>query len=183
MVLVRESGVQWLKRFEGHPHGRHSIIAPDFDYHPRDRRMKMHVLVGIYMVEKQPRGAKCLELRTDLHRELTTSPRQSKKPNAGAAHIRIETAVTAHQSGDFGARKSRIPIDEHQMQANPQFRQATGARDGVRRGGRADHQARGRQNAAPVRFLDSFVDGGIEPEIVRADDQASQLAISRLRRN
>jgi hypothetical protein len=56
------------------------------------------------------------------------------------------------------------------MQTDPQVRQATGAHHGVSRGGGADHQARGRQNAAPVRFLDSLVDGGIEPEIVRADD-------------
>ena len=76
-----------------------------------------------------------------------------------------------------------MPIDEHQMQADPQIWQPTGARHGVSRGGGADHQARGRQNAAPVRLLDSFVDGGIEPEIVGADDQAFQLAISRLRRN
>jgi hypothetical protein len=76
-----------------------------------------------------------------------------------------------------------MPIDEHQMQADPQIWQATGARHGVSRGGGTDHQARGRQDAAPVRLLDSFVDGGIEPEIVRADDQAFQLAISRLRRN
>ena len=76
-----------------------------------------------------------------------------------------------------------MPVDKHQMQADAQIRQTTGARHGVSRGGGADHQARGRQNAAPVRFLDGFVDGGIEPEIVRADDQASQLAISRLRRN
>ena len=69
------------------------------------------------------------------------------------------------------------------MQADPQIRQSMGARDGVSRSGGAHHQARSRQNPAPVRFLDSFVDGGIEPEIVGADDQASQLAISRLRRN
>jgi hypothetical protein len=135
------------------------------------------------MVEMQAGRAKCLELRADFRRELTANPRQSKKSNAGAAHIRIETAVPPHQTGDFGARERRTPIDEHQMQADPQIRQATGARHGVSRGGRADHQARGRQNAVPVRFFDGFVDGGIEPEIVRADDQASQLAISRLRRN
>ena len=76
-----------------------------------------------------------------------------------------------------------MPIDEHQMQADPQFRQATGARNGISRGGGADHQARSRQDAVPVGLFDSFVDGGIEPEIVCADDQAPQLAISRLRRN
>jgi hypothetical protein len=183
MVLVGECGVQWLDRFEGHPHGGHAKIATNFDYRPRDRRMNMHVLVSVHMVEPQAGRMKRLELRADLHRELTANPGQSKKSNAGAAHVRIEPAVPAHQTGDFGARKARMPIDEYQMQADPQIRQAAGPRHGVSRGGGADHQARGRQNAAPVRFLDSFVDGGIEPEIVCADDQAFQLAISRLRRN
>jgi len=76
-----------------------------------------------------------------------------------------------------------MPIDEHHMQADPQVRQATGTGYRVSRGGRADHQARSRQNAVLVGLLDSFVDGGVEPEIVGADDQAPQLAISRLRRN
>jgi hypothetical protein len=183
MALVGECGVQWLDRFRGHPHGGDAKIAPNFDYRPRHSRVNVHVLVGIHMVERQAGGAKCLELGADLHRELTANPRQSKKPNAGASHIRIETAVAAHQTGDFGARKARMTIDEHQMQADPQIWQATGARHGVSRGGGANHQACGRQNAAPVRLLDSFVDGGIEPEIVCADDQAFQLAISRLRRN
>jgi hypothetical protein len=35
----------------------------------------------------------------------------------------------------------------------------------------------------PVRFLNGLVDGRVEPEIVGADDQPPQLAISRLRRN
>jgi hypothetical protein len=145
--------------------------------------MKMHVLVGVHMVKAQAGRMKRLELRTDLHRELTANLRQSKKPDAGADHIRIKTAVPAHQTGDFGARKPRIPIDEHQMQADPQIRQAASARNGIGCGGGPDHQARGRQNAVPVRLLDGFVDGGVEPEIVGADDEAAQLAISRLRRN
>jgi hypothetical protein len=126
---------------------------------------------------------KRLELRADLHRELTANPGQSKKPNAGAAHIRIETAVPAHQTGDFGTRERRMPVDDHQMQADPQVRQATGTGYRVGDGGGADHQARGRQNAVPVGLRDSFVDGGVQPEIVGADDQAPQFAISRLRRN
>jgi hypothetical protein len=57
------------------------------------------------------------------------------------------------------------------------------ARHGIYHGGAADHQARDRQNAVLVGLFDGFVDGRVEPEIVRADDQASQLAISRLRKN
>jgi hypothetical protein len=124
-----------------------------------------------------------LELRADLRCELTANLRQSEKPHAGATQIRIETPVPAHQTGNFGAGKGRKPINEHQMQADPQFRQATGTSYRIGDGRSADHQARGRQKSVPVSLFDSFVDGGIEPEIVCADDQASQLGISRLRRN
>ena len=34
-----------------------------------------------------------------------------------------------------------------------------------------------------MRLFDGLVDSRVEPEIVRADDQPSQLAISRLRKN
>jgi hypothetical protein len=76
-----------------------------------------------------------------------------------------------------------MPIHKDEMQAETQPRQSAGARDGVGRRTTRDHQARRRQDAVPVRFLDSLVDGKVKPKIVRADDQAPQLAISRLRKN
>jgi len=132
------------------------------------------MLVGVHMIEKQAGGAKCLELRADLRCELTANLWQSEKPHAGSAHIRVEAAVPAHQTGNFGAGKGRKPINEHQMQADPQVRQATGTSYRIGDGWSADHQARGRQKSVPVSLFDSCVDGGIEPEIVRADDQAPQ---------
>ena len=95
-MLVGERGVQWLDRLEGQPHGRHAVITPDFDDDARHCRMKMHVLVGVHMVEPQAGRMKRLELRADLHRELTANLRQSEKPDAGAAHIGIEAAAATH---------------------------------------------------------------------------------------
>jgi hypothetical protein len=69
------------------------------------------------------------------------------------------------------------------MQADAKLRQPAGAGHCIGRRLATDHQARGRQDPMPMRFFDGLVDGKIEPEIVRADDQAPQLAISRLRRN
>ncbi len=57
------------------------------------------------------------------------------------------------------------------MQADPQPRHGSGARDGVGGGRTRDHQARGGQHAIPVRRLDCLVDLRREPEIVRGDDQ------------
>ena len=127
--------------------------------------------------------AKRLELRADLARELTPNSRQKEKPKAGARHVSVEPAVAPHEAADFGARQSRRAVDQDQMQADPQVRQPARARHGVGRRRGRDHQAGGRQNAVPVRLLDGLVDGGVEAEIVGADDQAPQLAISRLRRN
>jgi hypothetical protein len=69
------------------------------------------------------------------------------------------------------------------MQADTQPRHTTGAGHSIDGGRGADHQASGCQNPVPVRLLYSFIDSGIEAEIVRTDNQALQLAISRLRRN
>ena len=68
------------------------------------------------------------------------------------------------------------------MKANAQARQPTGARHRVGRRGRGDHQTGGRKNAVPMRLLDGLIDRRVEPEIVSANNQAPQLAISRLRR-
>ena len=45
------------------------------------------------------------------------------------------------------------------------------------------HQARGRQDSVPMRLFNGLVDARVEPEIIGANDQPPQLAISRLRRN
>jgi len=56
-------------------------------------------------------------------------------------------------------------------------------RHGIIGGWSTDHQTGGGQDAVLVGLFDRLVDARIEPEIVCADDQALQLAISRLRRN
>jgi hypothetical protein len=69
------------------------------------------------------------------------------------------------------------------MQADAQAWQPMGARYGVGHSVTSDHQACGRKNTVPVCLFNGLVDSGVEPKIVRADNQASQLVISRLRRN
>jgi hypothetical protein len=69
------------------------------------------------------------------------------------------------------------------MQADVQIRAPAGACHCIGGSIASDHQARGRKDSAPMRFFDGLVDGKVDPEIVGADDQPPQLAISRLRRN
>jgi len=65
------------------------------------------------------------------------------------------------------------------MKPDPEARHAPGARDGVRRGGAPDHQARGGEDALLVGLLDGLVDRLRQPEIVGGDDEPLQGATSR----
>ena len=69
------------------------------------------------------------------------------------------------------------------MQADTKLGQMMRAGHRVGRRLAPNHQARGRQNPVPMCFFDGLVDRKIESEIVGANDQPPQLAISRLRRN
>jgi len=143
----------------------------------------MHVLVGVHMVEPETSCAKRLELRPDLLCQLISNSRQKKEPDGGTRHFRIELAIPAHETPNLATGQHGTPVDKNQMQADPQIWQPMGTRHRISCSRAADHQARGRQNAVPMALFNSLIDGRIEPEIVRADDQAPQLAISRLRRN
>jgi hypothetical protein len=65
------------------------------------------------------------------------------------------------------------------VQADVQPRQPPRPCDGVPRRGAGDHEARGRENAVPVRGLDGFVDLASKSEIVGGDHDAFQSAGSR----
>ena len=84
--------------------------------------MKMHVLVGVHMVESQTSCAKPLELRPDLCRKLLSNSRQNEEPNGGTRHVRIELAIPANETGNLAPRQNRTPVDKNQMQADPQIR-------------------------------------------------------------
>ena len=51
------------------PQRRQAELAPDLDQEPADRRMQMHVLVRVGVVEPQPGGREGLVLRPDLGRQ------------------------------------------------------------------------------------------------------------------
>ena len=79
----------------------------------------MHVLVGIHVVEAEPSRAKRLELRPDLLRELASNSRETKKPQAGARHVRIELAVRADQAGNLRRWQNRQAVNRNKMEPDP----------------------------------------------------------------
>jgi hypothetical protein len=143
----------------------------------------MHVPVGIRMVERQTGRAERLELRANLLRKLLPHLRQAEKPHPCAPQVAIELIPLANEPPDLFLRQNGTTIDQDQMQADVQIRTPAGACHCIGGSSPSDHQARGRKDSIPMRFFDGLVDGKVEPEIIGADDQPPQLAISRLRRN
>ena len=143
----------------------------------------MHVLVRVHVVERQTGCAERCELRSDLHRELPADAREDGKSKAGAGHVAVELAILAGEQRNLHPGKHGMPVGQVQVQTDPQVGQSMGAGDRIGRRGAPDHQARGRQDAAAMRLFDGLVDRRVKAEIVGADDQPPQPAISRLRRN
>ena len=81
--------------------------------------MDVDVLMGVHVVEAEPGCAERLELRLDLLRKLASDVRESKKPQAGPRHIRIEHAVSTHQARNLLRRQNGQAIYQDEMESNP----------------------------------------------------------------
>jgi hypothetical protein len=77
--------------------------------------MKVHVFVGVHMVERQTACAERCKLRPNLARELSANAWKGKKSHTGAGHVPVELAIRADQLRDFGPWQNRPPVDEDEM--------------------------------------------------------------------
>src|SRR5215472_18422638 len=110
--ILGESGAQGAGRLERYTHRRHAVVSPDLDDEPRNRRMDMHVLVRIHVIEPQTGRTKRFELRLNFSCELTSNSRHKEKPDTGAGHVSVEFATSADDLRDFGPLQNRPPIDK-----------------------------------------------------------------------
>jgi hypothetical protein len=101
--------------------------------------MKMQMLVRVHVVELQTSCAKCLELRPDLCPKFASNSRHKEEPNCGARHIRVELTVPADEAGNLVSWQNGTPVDENQMQSDPQVGQPMRTRHRVGGGSAADH--------------------------------------------
>ena len=131
------------------------------------------------VVERQSGSPVGLELRGDFPAHLPLQGRVQRNFRTVKREVVAEVSVTVDETRNVGTISHRIAVDENNVKPDAQARQRSRARDRVGRRGRADHEARSAENAAPVRCLDGGVDWLAEPEIVRRDDQPVQCAISR----
>jgi hypothetical protein len=73
--------------------------------------MKMHVLVGVDVVEPQTGCAERCELRPNLARELPANGRENEKSDAGAGHVPVELAILADELRDLRIGQNGMPVD------------------------------------------------------------------------
>ena len=117
-------------------HGTAARIRGRSQHQRHDRRMQVHVVVRIDVVEREAGGAERLELRPDLGRELPPNVRQQEK--AQARRCRAASAACPGRVGesrDPRRRQRGAPTHDDEMEPDPQPRQQPRPRDGVRRRG------------------------------------------------
>ena len=141
--------------------------------------MKVEVPVRIDVVERQPGGPIGLELPGDFLRDLPPERRPHCDFRAVAGEVVAQASAAVEQARYLRAIRHRIAVDQHDVQPDAQIRQRPCPFDCIGRRRRADHEARGTQDAVSVRRLHGGVDGLTEPEIVRRYDQVVQCAGSR----
>jgi hypothetical protein len=144
--------------------------------------MKVHVLMGIHVIQGQTGCLKGRELCSDFRFELATHSRNEEEPDPGSSHVGVEPCA-ADEIGYFALRQQRAAVHQDQVQADAKPGQTVGAVHRIGRGLPRNHQTGGGQDAVSMGFFDCLVDRRIETEIIGTDDQALQLAISRLRKN
>ncbi len=144
----------------------------------------MEVLVHVDMLEHQSGAGIRLELSPDFGAQLAPQCRASGDIDRQPDKIASQPAGAVHQVGDLLRRQRRSAFDQHQVQADAQARESARATQRIVGGRSADHQACGRQDAAPVRLFDGDVDLIRQAEIIGRYDQVLQCATPlRCRRN
>ena len=144
----------------------------DVDHQPTYRRMQVHVLVRIGMVERQPGGGERRELCADFRGELPADARAEEVVHAESKLVRGKLSPCVDQIGNFRCRQHGGTVDRHQMQADAKGRTRPRPPHRIRGGWAGDHEARGIQNTVAVRSFDRLVDGFRKAEIIGGEDYA-----------
>src|ERR1700751_5746344 len=115
VALLRKSTTQHRDRLRGDPHRFHAVVTANLDDQPGDARMKVHVLVGVHMVEQQTSCPERCELRPDLVSQLSANSREDKKSDAGAGHVPVELALLADELPDLRPGQNGMSVSQVQM--------------------------------------------------------------------
>ena len=141
--------------------------------------MQMIMQMRADMVQREASGSKGFELCPDLAAELSQHRRRRNEGDTQSQEIAAQATPCVNHAGNFVSRQDWPVLDDRQMQADAQPRQALGASNCILRRRSAHHQARRTEDPVPVRLFHGFIDFGRDAEIIGRQDKLPQGATSR----
>ena len=130
-------------------------------------------------VERQAGLLELAELRADFTPQLFVQVAPGEIAKAAAHRILAEFAVLVDQPGNVPARQRRVPAQQGQVQSCSQAGILPRQANRLLERRFIHHQARGGQNAFPMRADHGFVDGGRPAEVIRVDHKTAAGAHGR----
>ena len=100
-ALIRQGTAQHCRRFVWNAHRFHPKVSTDLDDQSGDGWMKVHVLVGIDVVEGQTSRSKGGELGSNFRLELAANSRQQEKSDPRSGQISVERRIVENEPGDL----------------------------------------------------------------------------------
>ena len=164
---ARAAGREWGGGFGGNADRAQSVVAADVDEHASDGGMKVHVLVGVGMVERQAGRGEGLELGADFRGEFASCFGIEEVAHSALDLIGTEFLVVFDKMRDTGVRQDGRSFNDDEVQPDAEVRQSACASNGVVGGVACNHEAGGREDAIRVCAFDALVDGFRKPEIIR----------------
>jgi len=133
------------------------------------------MLVAVDMVQREAGRTEPLELRLDFRFYLLLDLGREEKFDPNSDRIVRKSPVRFDQRRDLPRRKNWTAVDQGEVQANTKRGQTACPLHCIRHRRRAHHQARSRENAVPMTFLDGFVDRHRRAKIIRRDNESLQM--------
>ena len=157
----------------------------DLDDEPGDRRMQVHVLVRVDVVERSPVARNASNCARSPRRAAAARRRRKNQRIAGAEPIVVEPAVSPTSAGSSPGGSTGAPSTSTRCSPTRSAGSRRARVDRVGRRRRADHQAGAGQDTVAMRRLDRLVDRSVAAEIVGGNDQPLQRGPSAVawRRN
>ena len=91
----------------------------------------MEVLMGIHMIELQPRGGKGSELRLDFGAKLGPDFGKEKHRGTRPHHVGAKVTGPIHQVRHAGGGQNRFSFHQNQMKAHAQFGHGLGTGNSI----------------------------------------------------
>ena len=110
---VRVDPTDRRRRLHGPAHGAQTEVPPDLDHQRGDRRMQVHVLVRVGVIQSEARGCKRLELSPDLAAQLGPCLAPEPVVHPRTEQVGSQDVLRADEPGDLlrrqhGQRATRL---------------------------------------------------------------------------